>query len=32
MFTKSKKNGKGKYTWVNGDYYDGNWVNNVRTG
>ena len=26
------KNGQGKYTWAKGDYYDGNWKDNVRSG
>ena len=25
-------NGKGKYTWANGSYYDGDWVNNKKQG
>ena len=24
-FSKTKKSGNGRYTWKNGNYYDGNW-------
>jgi hypothetical protein len=31
-FFKGLPNGKGKYTWANGSYYDGDWKNGVREG
>jgi len=30
-FSHSKPNGKGKMIYANGNYYDGNWQNNVRS-
>ncbi len=32
QFKKGVPDGKGKYTWANGDVYDGNWKNGVKDG
>lgn len=29
---EGRRNGKGKYTWADGSYYDGDWVNNKKQG
>lgn len=29
---ENKRNGRGKYTWSNGDTYDGEWKNNQPNG
>ena len=29
---EERRNGKGKYTWADGSYYNGEWVNNKKEG
>lgn len=30
QYKKGKVHGQGKYTWVNGEYYDGQWVDGLK--